>query len=227
MIIYCPTCDKDISGLKVGVKRNHLRWCGMSTYTQYRDMNWEEVQKYYDAGFSFEECKKKFNCTFFTLSNAVKRGDFKKRTRSENSKLIVRRYGPNKLTDEQKEKLRQIALNSPHRRLKKKTFKYKGILLDSTWELELAQLLDSLDIKWLRPTPIKWVDNNNVLHNYFPDFYLPDYDVYLDPKNPYAAVVQSAKLNCLKEQYKNIIFLTKEQISKEYLASVLALSSKQ
>ena len=119
-------------------------------------------------------------------------------------------------SDESKELIRQGALNSNHRRLKKKTILYNGILLDSSWELALAQRLDELNVKWERPNPIKWVDTKNVTHNYFPDFYLPEYDLYLDPKNPIAFESQKEKISIIAIQIKNLRFLKSLQECKTY-----------
>lgn len=109
-----------------------------------------------------------------------------------------------KHTDASKKKISEGALKSKHRRLRKGVVFYKGVMLDSSWELALAKRLDVLGIIWLRPEPFKWVDKMGVYHNYFADFYLPDYDIYLDPKNPYALKVQKEKLDLLLEQYNNI-----------------------
>ena len=121
-----------------------------------------------------------------------------------------------KHTEETKQLIREKALASPHRRLKKGVVEYKGILLDSSWELELAKRLDELEIKWVRPDPIPWVDEKGVTHNYFPDFYLEDYDLFLDPKNPQAIKVQQKKLDCLLTQYKNIVIIDSLEKCKEY-----------
>ena len=77
---------------------------------------------------------------------------------------------------------------------------YKGITLDSSWELELAKRLDDLNIKWNRPDPLKWKDSNGLEHNYFPDFYLVDHNLYLDPKNPGAY-----KVDLFRIFFKNIV----------------------
>lgn len=110
-------------------------------------------------------------------------------------------------TDDTKEKIRQKALASKHRRLKKGVVEYKGILLDSSWELALAKRLDELDIKWIRPEPLEWFDKEGIVHNYFPDFYLIEHDIYIDPKNLYAIQVQKKKLDIVLKQYTNIIIL--------------------
>lgn len=119
-------------------------------------------------------------------------------------------------TEETKQLIREKALASPHRRLKKGVAEYKGILLDSSWELELAKRLDELEIKWVRPDPIPWVDDEGVTHNYFPDFYLEDYDLFLDPKNPQAVKVQKKKLDKLLSQYKNIVIIESIEECKNF-----------
>lgn len=82
---------------------------------------------------------------------------------------------------------------------------HNGIEMDSKWEVEVAILLDSLNIKWTRPNPIEWVDCSNKKHRYFPDFYLPKYDIYLDPKNPILIEKQKEKLDIVSKQI-NLIF---------------------
>lgn len=120
-----------------------------------------------------------------------------------------------KHTEETKNILREKALKSKHRRLKKKTILYKGILLDSSWEFELAKRLDSINVKWIRPEPLEWFDEENIKHHYFPDFYLTEYDLYLDPKNTHAVKVQQKKLDIVLNMGYNIkiLFSLEECIS--------------
>lgn len=66
-----------------------------------------------------------------------------------------------------------------------KTIDYNGIKLDSQYELKVAQELDENLVKWERPKYFIWEDFNGIKHRYYPDFYLPEYNVYLDPKNDY------------------------------------------
>ena len=86
----------------------------------------------------------------------------------------------------------------------RKTINYNGIILESSWELKLAEWLDEYKIKWIRPEPIKWVlDGKNKL--YYPDFYLPDFNLYLDPKNPYCMDKDRVKMEIVSKEI-NIIF---------------------
>ena len=75
----------------------------------------------------------------------------------------------------------------------RKTIYYKNVVLESSWELELAIFLDDNNIKWIRPEPIKW--NDGVKDRlYYPDFYLTEQDIYLDPKNPYCMEKDKLKM---------------------------------
>jgi len=75
----------------------------------------------------------------------------------------------------------------------------KEVLLESSWEVKTAQLLDELGIVWIRPKHIKWIDSNQKERLYFPDFYLPKTDVYLDPKNPYCMEKDKEKLEVVSK----------------------------
>ena len=84
---------------------------------------------------------------------------------------------------------------------RRKLFKYfnkhqnKEVLLESSWELDLAKFLDEQQVIWLRPKPLEWFDNTTKRRHYYPDFYLPEYDIYLDPKNPWGMVNDEEKLS--------------------------------
>lgn len=89
-------------------------------------------------------------------------------------------------TQESKDKLKEAAIKNnlgghPYR----KNISYKGNTLDSSLEYDLAVILDKQGIRWERCSRFDYVDNNQKQHTYTPDFYLPDYNVYLDPKNDY------------------------------------------
>ena len=101
--------------------------------------------------------------------------------------------------------------------MRKGIVEYNGHLLDSSWELALAIRLDELNIKWTRPEPIKWIDDSGLEHNYFPDFYLEKYDLYLDPKNPAAYQNQQKKIDILKKTIPNLRFILTLKECEEFV----------
>lgn len=93
---------------------------------------------------------------------------------------------------------------------------YQGqVVLESSWELEIAELLTEKKIKWIRPEPMKWVDNENKEHLYYPDFYLPEKDLYLDPKNPYCMELDTEKMEIVSKEI-NIIYGNIEKIKNVF-----------
>lgn len=61
---------------------------------------------------------------------------------------------------------------------------YKGIMFMSKIEMKYAEKLDELNIEYeTQPGPFKYKSSkDNKLHNYYPDFYLPKEDLYLEIK---------------------------------------------
>lgn len=105
-----------------------------------------------------------------------------------------------------------------------KTFEYKGIKLDSKYELEVAKELDKNQVKWERPAYFLWEDTGGVKHRYYPDFYLPEYNIYLDPKNDFLINNKSKRFGMTdvekieKVQQQNrirIIILDKDNLTWE------------
>lgn len=103
-----------------------------------------------------------------------------------------------------------------------RTIEYKGIKLDSQYEYEVAKELDENQVNWERPTYFLWEDSNGLKHRYYPDFYLPDYNVYLDPKNDYLinnkskrfGITDVEKIKLVENQNKiRIIILDKENLT--------------
>lgn len=103
---------------------------------------------------------------------------------------------------------------------------YNGFKLGSTYEVKLAKDLDTNNIKWIIPKRIKYIDINNKIHYYTPDFYLPDYNIYLDPKNdflinninPKLGYKDSDKINWVcKQNNIKIFILNKDQLNWKYI----------
>lgn len=89
----------------------------------------------------------------------------------------------------------------------------KETVLQSTYELACFNILTELNIKWIRPKALKYNGRN-----YFADFYLLDYDIYLDPKNNWKAKSDNEKINKVRSQNNVKVFvLLKEQITTEHI----------
>lgn len=94
--------------------------------------------------------------------------------------------------------------------------------MDSSWEVKLAIWMDEKNIIWDRNKKrhqFIWTDSNNKKHRYYPDFYIPSINLYLDPKNPHLIkcdkfkIEQVQKENNIKIEYGNL----------EYLKNVLTI----
>lgn len=81
-----------------------------------------------------------------------------------------------------------------------KKYIYKNISMDSSWEVKIAEFMDNLNIKWERSKKLClfWIDENNNNRRYHPDFYLPEFDVYLDTKNKYLMKQDEFKISRVK-----------------------------
>lgn len=83
--------------------------------------------------------------------------------------------------------------------IKSKQHIHNGVALDSSWESTLAHWLDNHNIEWIRPKHLLYVLDDKP-KKYFPDFYLPKYNLYLDPKNPYRLKIDLRKMQVIEKQ---------------------------
>lgn len=100
---------------------------------------------------------------------------------------------------------------------REKIMNLKGeiFIAESSFEVKLSSILNSLQIDWIRPKFIWYKDKNDNKRRYYPDFYLTDFDLYLDPKNDYLIktdidkIIRAAKSNnifiiIIGENYINV-----------------------
>lgn len=101
-------------------------------------------------------------------------------------------------------------------------FEYRGFKFISSYEVQVVKSLDENNIRWIQPGRFSYIDSNGDLHHYTPDIYLPDYDIYLDPKNdylienenPYFGYKDVDKIRWVEEQNNiRVIVLNKEQLN--------------
>lgn len=137
------------------------------------------------------------------IKKAVKAGRFKMRNLSDSRKLLQSQGKAVQVwTEESKDRMRKLAIArglGGHRNSHK--FEYKGIILDSSYELRVAKVLDQLGIEWIRPkTKLIWFDKEGKSHKYLPDFFLPKKGLYLDPKHKFLASYHKDKIQRVMSQ---------------------------
>jgi len=86
---------------------------------------------------------------------------------------------------------------------------YNGIKLKGTWEVETAKWLDTQNISWTNVITGFDYEWNNATHLYYPDFYLPEFDCYIEVKG-YERDRDRAKWKSLD----NLIILKQKEINK-------------
>jgi hypothetical protein len=96
----------------------------------------------------------------------------------------------------------------------------KTVWLQSSYEVQCADLLKQLNIRWIRPGALKYTLDKP--RNYFPDFFLMDLGLYLDPKNNYLQKKDAAKIAAVVEQNNvKVVIVSKEQLTLEGMKSLL------
>lgn len=98
----------------------------------------------------------------------------------------------------------------------------KKFYYDSNWEIAMARSLDAAGIKWARPNKFILSDGRA----YTPDFYIPEYDVYVDPKakrpNYYRQSV--LKIEMFEQEYKTrCLVITKPDLLEWYHIQTMLL----
>lgn len=85
---------------------------------------------------------------------------------------------------------------------------YNGIVLDGSWEYEVAKWLDKNSISWTKDVKgfeYEWHGKRT----YFPDFYLPDLDIYVEVKG-----FERERDRIKWKVVENIVILKRKEILK-------------
>lgn len=199
--------------------RNHERLCKLNPERQESSwVKWNETHEAWNKGLTKEtdERLKKFGEALSAKYKGTEEG---------------KRIFGHPHTEETKRKMSELAkqrhFGGWHT---SRTIEYKGIKLDSQYEFVVAKELDENQIKWERPSYFIWKDDTGNEHRYYPDFYLPEYNVYLDPKNDYLIENKSArfgitdveKIKKVSEQNNiKILILDKNNLNWENIKKLL------
>lgn len=89
------------------------------------------------------------------------------------------------------------------------------VWLESSYEHAVAVELDRYKVRWVRPQPLSYIREGRH-HYYYPDFFLIDYNVYLDPKNNYLIEKDREKIKLVRQQHDiKLLILTREELKWE------------
>jgi len=104
-----------------------------------------------------------------------------------------------------------------------KNVEYKpSVILESSYEVRVAEILDKLDIEWVKVRQgYKWNDNGKI-RRYIPDFYLPKHNIFLDPKNDYLIKMDRRKIESAMEINDIVVvILSDRQINLEFIKTLV------
>lgn len=84
------------------------------------------------------------------------------------------------------------------------------IIMDSTWEYAFAERLDRLGIKWVRDEKMSlpYQTPKGRKRKYIPDFYLPDYDMYVEVKGYFTESAKQKMADVIKRNNVKIAFVS-------------------
>lgn len=83
------------------------------------------------------------------------------------------------------------------------------VLMDSTWEVAMAERLDHLKIAWERSEDmkLKYFSKTGRKRNYIPDFYLPEYNIYIEVKGYWTDAARYKMQNVVEVNDVKIVIL--------------------
>lgn len=187
--------------------------------TQLQTLDWKKIQAAYDKGMSCHKLCKCFPVAMATLFKAKDKGWFKTRTKSESCKMRISSLTPT----ERKLLTSRLNPKGGYRANAGRSKKYKVydsygnlVTLQSSFELKCSDILNDLNIKWVRPKALIYDGKK-----YFADFYLPELNIWLDPKNNYKAKLDAEKIAKVKQQNNIKLYVVLEhQLTKNFIGSL-------
>ena len=103
-----------------------------------------------------------------------------------------------------------------------KRVEYSGIKMRSSWEQQVAEYLDKVGIKWeYEPGPFELGDMT-----YTPDFYLPDYVMYIEVKGYFRNARALEKFNRFARGHDIVLIRRNELKDLSCLESMVALKNE-
>jgi hypothetical protein len=136
------------------------------------------------------------------------------KTRKKMSKLAKNIEWTDERRKNLSESMKKISKERPNsykgvNRGRVKAFKINETFVLGKWELIFAEYLNDNKIEWtnnINPIPYQWKGN---IHMYFPDFFLPKYNLYIEVKG-----YETYRDHCKWEAVNNLIVIKHSDIKK-------------
>lgn len=203
---YCKKECKNNNSL-----RNHERLCKLNPnrqFTKFSDKEWQK-NKLQEGGGTNQYIK------------AKREGKPIPKYSKRSGSWLGRHH-----TEESKQKISEkLSMNNHGGRCK--WYDYNGTRLQGTWELAIAKKLDLFLIKWIKTREKKYVlqyiDDKGKQHTYNPDFYLKDYNCFLEIKG-YWWGKDKRKMELVMQQNPNVKI---KIIEKDLFALLTSTENKE
>lgn len=215
--LICQYCGKICKNSNS--HRNHERMCPSNSTRKVRDMSGANNPMY---------GKKAWNKGLSKITDYRVASYGKTKSIRYKIGLIKKSTGLAKTVEGEqirREKLRKATeLNEFWKHKRKNVSYYNGCRMESSYEIIVAKDLDAHNIKWEKPKSFKYIYDGRE-HRYTADFYLPEYDVYLDPKNdflihninPATGYCDVDKIKLVEEQ-NNIVVIVLDKTMLNWLS---------
>lgn len=224
----CLHCSTEISSSNYV---RHVSKCnGKGTWKQQEQAKKEQVK---NTVYTCNLCNKEFT-TAQALSGHTQRSHILRDKQSEygtkGNKILMEMASRGEIslshphTEEMKDHLSKVACSRLAKHSKySKNIEYKpGVILESSFEVRTAVILDSLSIKWDKVRQGYIWDDNGKTRRYIPDFYLPEYNIFLDPKNDYLIKKDKKKIDsAMALNDIKVIVLSDTEISEKFIKDLL------
>ncbi len=185
--------------------------------------DWNEIQEFYNKKNTTRDIIKEYGVSFYSLKLAQKAGLFQPRTSLETAKMRDSyRTGSLRTSKEQKAEWGRKGGGYRHNAGRSKKSKVidsygKECTLQSSYELKFSKILDENKIKWLRPSYLKYGAKK-----YYPDFYLPEFNIFFDTKNDYLIKQDKEKIEAvILENQVKLFVVGEKEIALEYILETI------
>jgi hypothetical protein len=186
-------------------------------------LDWKEIQAYYDDNHTFRDVQEQYNLSSIRLARYIKEGYLKTRSSTETLKLRGTRKTPT-MTPEMREKvskgMRKAVLEGRQRTPRpyaSRLIIYNHIswlgneeVLHGGWELKVAKYMDEHKIHYCKSKEHFTYIFEGREHEYFPDFYLQKYDLFIEVKGQ----VMPKDLEKWKQFPKKLLIIDQKTIKR-------------